>query len=91
MKIQDLHTLEWMNVDSKVLGTSFDSAIQGGSRRPTTNTAASGIAIAGAKATAQISGYKAYYQATAAAGAAAAGAATVNGPAAVIVGVGISY
>ncbi len=90
MQIKDLDALEWMDVDTTSFNTASGHAIQGAGR-PFATASASGVAVAGARANSSISGYTASYQATAAAAAAAGGAATVNGTAAVRVGVRISY
>jgi hypothetical protein len=94
MQIKNLDALEWMDVASTsfkaVTGAVTGYAIQGAGR-PYANASASGVAIAGAKAKSSVSGYTASYQVSAAAAAAAGGAATVNGPVAVLVGVSISY
>jgi hypothetical protein len=86
MQLRDLDTLEAIDLDF----TKSDRKIQGGSR-PYASSAADGVSKAGTRASAGISGYKAYYQVSAAAAGAAAGAATVNGPASVSVSVNISY
>ncbi len=86
MQLRDLDTLEAIDLDF----TKSDRNIQGGSR-PYANVAADGVAKAGARGSAWVSGYVASFQVSAAAAAAAAAAATVNGPASVSVRVNISY
>ena len=86
MQLRDLDTVEAISLDCM----KFDRKIQGGSR-PYANAAADGVAKAGARSSAGVSGYVASFQVSAAAAAAAAAAATVNGPASVFVKVKISY
>ncbi len=94
MQIQDLESLEWINVDSMRSGVELVQAIEGAGQsawRPYATATSSGIAIAGAKSKSFVFEQTAYYQSSAAAGAAAGAAATVNGPASVFLSVSISY
>ncbi len=81
MKLQDLDTLQFVFLNDQVQGAGW----------PYATATAAGVAKAGARTSINIWPNGIVYSTTSAAAGAAAGAATVNGPAFVSVGVNISY
>jgi hypothetical protein len=81
MQIKELNVLEIVDSQHQIQGAG----------RPYANVAADGIAVAGSRVNAGISGGRPYYEVSSAVAVAVASAVTLNGPASVSIGVSIRY